>query len=43
MTDYFNQDDKINKLTVLSLAGLNNALDRFVNANDTKAFHDLVK
>ena len=43
MTEYFKQDDKINKLTVLSLAGLNDALARFVNANDVRAFHDLVK
>lgn len=43
MTDYFSQDDQINKLTVLSLTGLNNALDKFVNANDIRAFHDVVK
>ena len=43
MTEYFSQNDQINKLTVLSLNGLNEALARFVNANDTKAFHDLVK
>lgn len=43
MTEYFSQGDNRNKLTVLSLTGLNEALTRFVNANDTKAFHDLVK
>jgi hypothetical protein len=43
MTDYFSQDDKINKLTVLSLTGLNEALIRFVNTNDTRAFHDVIR
>lgn len=42
LTEYFNEDDKINKLSVLSLPSFNNALSEFVNSNNRNAFHDLV-
>lgn len=40
---YFSRDDKKNQLSVLSVDGLNEALNRYVQATDDDAFQDVIK
>ena len=43
MKEYFSKEANADKLTVLSLVGLNAALGRFVNSNDTSAIEELTR
>ena len=43
MKEFFSQENHIDKLTVLSLVGLNSALNRSVNLHDSTAIVDLTR